>query len=163
MFQYTIEDLARIIQVSKQSIYNFLSKDKAFIKEHSTRRQRKIYYDQEVLKRLSENYGVALEDQTAGEPVEGAQEPTEEVIEEPAPVDCQAVIASLEAEIRALREKLHDREETIRKMEAREQELIKQNGLALLLLQEEKQEKMLLLPDPNKKEKKGFWQRIRGK
>lgn len=163
MTQYTIEELTSIIKVSKQSIYNILNKDKAFLKEHSTRKQRKIYYDKAVLDKLIEYYGVTEEAEApAEEAVEAAETPTEAAEPQAAPTDQQEEIKALQSKIEALEKLLEEKNERIAVLEAQEQELIKQNGLTLLLLQEEKQEKLLLLP-PAKSEKKTLWQRLTGK
>ena len=166
MTQYTIEELTSIIKVSKQSIYNILNKDKAFLKEHSTRKQRKIYYDKAILDKLIEYYGVTEEAEAPAAPteetVEAAETPIEAAEPQAAPTDQHEEIKALQSKIEALEKLLEEKNERIAVLEAKEQELIKQNGLTLLLLQEEKQEKLLLLP-PTKSEKKTWWQRLTGK
>ena len=154
-YQYTIEDLASKAGVSKQSIYNLLSKDKEFINNNSRKQQRKIKYSQAVLDMILEYYGKSS--QAAEQPQETAEaaqaaDPTE-------PEKPGEEIEALRAQIEALKQEIAEKDELLAKKEQERQELLKQNGLTLLLLQQEKQEKQLLLPAP----KKSFWKRLFGK
>ena len=154
-YQYTIEDLASKAGVSKQSIYNLLSKDKEFINNNSRKQQRKIKYSQAVLDMILEYYGKSS--QAAEQPQETAEaaratDPTE-------PEKPGEEIEALRAQIEALKQEIAEKDELLAKKEQERQELLKQNGLTLLLLQQEKQEKQLLLPAP----KKSLWKRLFGK
>ena len=48
-FQYDINQIATQCKVSKQSLYTLIKKNYEFINANSTRRQRKIYYNQAVM------------------------------------------------------------------------------------------------------------------
>ena len=162
MKQYTIEELSSIFQLTKQSIYNFLKKDPAFLKEHSTRKQRKMYYDAAIFERLRENYGSGEQDPTPQEAHKAEETPAAAAAE---PADTSPLleqIAALQAEIEALRIILEDKNARIAFLEDREKELIHQNGLVLYMLKDEREERARLLP-PEPEKKKGLWQRIIGK
>lgn len=160
MSQYTINELTSIFKVSKQSIYNFINKDKALLKEHSTRIQRKIYYDDTIFSNLVAYYGLEEAPKETDNTVIEAVEQTAEVIQPtPEQINQQEEIDALKAEIEALKLQLKESDEKIKKLIDSEQEAIKQNSQILLLLQEEKQEKMKLLPSPDS-EKKPLWKRI---
>ena len=59
MYPYDIEQLAEKAGVSKTSIYNLIGKNKSFVKDNSTKRQRKVYYNQAVLDWLLEQHARA--------------------------------------------------------------------------------------------------------
>lgn len=147
-FPYTIEDLSSKCKVSKQSIYALIKKNQELVKKNSTRKGKKVKYNQEVLNFFLDYYGInEAEDPSPEDPeraLEAENAPQE--AEDPSPISPQDKTAedkirALESEIEALKKELAS---------AREQnnELIRQNGQVLLLLQEEKQEKIKLLPAP---------------
>lgn len=162
--QYTINELATICKVSKQSIYNLIKKNKEFVNQNSKRNQRTIYYNQSVLDFLLDYYHLednAPSDKILYEKIGGGDhspeaenslvqtsskdEPTESRI-----TDYESQIATLKAEIDKLQQDLAAKEEE-------RKELLKQNGALILALSQEKQEKMLLLPAP----KKPFGERVK--
>lgn len=147
-FPYTIEDLSSRCKVSKQSIYSLIKKNQEFVKKNSTRKGKKVKYNQEVLNLFLDYYGVnEAEDPSQKDPekaIEAEKDPQkaeDQSATSPQEKDPEGKIKALESEIEALKREL---------AAAREQntELIRQNGQVLLLLQEEKQEKMKLLPAP---------------
>ena len=154
-YQYTVEDLARYCQVSKQSIYNLISKNKDFVNDNSRKQGRKIKYNQAVLKLFLEYYGkeTAAADEAEPQkqqPVEATETPLEAAAafadEIPAQDNTAAAaekIAALEAEVEALKQQLAEKE-------AERKELLQQNGALILTIQQQQQEKMLLLPAPKK-------------
>ncbi len=162
-FPYSINDLSSKCQVSKQSIYNLISKNKDFINENSTRQGRKIKYNQAVLDKFLAYYDKLAEEAAATE--EAPQQP--EIAPIAAPDDSQgentpgtkeAITAPLEAEITTLRKEVEGLKQQLAAKEAERLELLKQNGALILTLQQEKQEKLLLLPGP----KKTIGERFRG-
>ena len=156
-YKYSINDIQSKTNVSLQSLYNLIKKNKEFINKNSTRKQRKIYYNQSAMDFFVSYYlpeqsteeekiptspldlgkaeakaeNSALENSSTDKPQEREEEVT------------KAEIGALKAEIEALKKQL---EQT----EAEKKELFRQNSQLLLLLQQEKQEKMLLLPAPKK-------------
>ena len=170
-YQYTVDDLTTAFSISKQSVYNLISKNKEFITQNSIRRQRKVYYNQSVFNFFSEYYNgpspVEAENKAsvghsdidggeienpAGEAINRAGETENDVLEASfAGEVAQGRIRELEAQILALKTELEAKE-------AERQELFKQNGLLMLLLQQEKQEKQIYLPAP----KKTIGEKIRG-
>ena len=159
MKQYDINELSSIVGVSKQSIYKLLSKDKDFTDQHTTKRKRKIYYDEAILLKLKDYYEIQVETSPIVEAVEAPVEAESDATSIAPPTEQELKIEALQRQIEALQKQLEESKGRIATLEAREQELVKQNGLALMLLQQEKQEKMLLLPPP-KEEKRSLWQRI---
>lgn len=159
--RYTINQISSACKVSKQSLYKFINKNKTFINENSTRNHRIIYYNQAAMdfflayyqpdrKTDSEEINISgIEKNTAEEQAEEQAEKTPveaPQTEQPPEGQLNALerkIATLEAELEALRKQL-DASETEKK------ELLRQNGEVLLLLQMEKQEKQLFLPAPKK-------------
>ncbi len=143
--QYTINQISSIVKVSKQSLYNLIKKNQAFINENSRRIQRKVYYNQSALDFFVSYYN----GKSAPEMPQNAEE---QVSLAEISIDAlKAEIDALKAEIDTLRKQLDAKEEE-------RKELIRQNGALILTLQQEKQEKMLLLPAP----KKSINERIRG-
>ena len=147
-FPYTIDDLSSKCKVSKQSIYSLIKKNQEFVKQNSTRKGKKVKYNQEVLNLFLDYYGEdKAEDPNQKDPEEAieannapqkAEEPSATVSQDTAAEDR---IRALESEIEALKKELASAKE-------QNAELIRQNGQVLLLLQEEKQEKIKLLPAP---------------
>lgn len=159
MKQYDINELASIAQVSKQSIYNLLAKDKEFVKQHSSKKQRKIYYDANVLSMLLDYYGLSNEASSVEEPpTEPTEAPTSPAAQEQASMPTQALqsrIEALEAELKAANVLLEDYRARIKYLEDSQKGILEQTGLALLMLQEERQKQ---LPAP-----RSFWQRLKRK
>lgn len=156
-YQYSIEDLAKHCQVSKQSIYNLINKNKEFVNDNSRKQGRKVKYNQAVLDLFLEYYGKQSQEQEAEErpapPPESQEAPGDATGAPERPeeqVEASPSLEALQAQIRALEAENIDLRLKLERAEAERQGLIQQNGITLLLLQQEKQEKMLLLPSPKK-------------
>lgn len=145
-YKYTINDIASKTKVSIQSLYALIKKNKEFINNHSRRKQRKVFYDQEAFNFFMEYYGQGLQDELSSESLETASEAK---IDEKKESESQEQISALKAEIEALKAKLEDTEKE-------RKELLQQNGALILTIQQQQQEKMLLLPAP----KKSLWDRV---
>lgn len=142
--QYTINQIADMVKVSKQSLYNLIKKNQSFINENSRRIQRKVYYNQSALDFFVAYYN----GEGAPETPQNAEEtlPSADMTEA-----LKAEIDALKAEIGTLRKQLDAKEEE-------RKELLRQNGALILTVQQQQQEKMLLLPAP----KKSIGERIKG-
>ena len=153
-YPFTIEDLAKKCQVTKQSIYNLISKNKEFIKNNSIKQGRKIKYNQAVLDWFLGYYDKleqdTVEDEAPQQPAEAPTEPLEPTLDETTPKPAEAPTGAVEAEIAALRQEVEELKQQLAAKEAERLELLKQNGALILTLQQEKQEKLLLLPAPKK-------------
>lgn len=87
--QYTIEDLASKCQVSKQSIYALIKKNKDFVNQNSRKQGRQIKYNQAVLDLFLDYYGKQAgeeavpeeSDQAQTEAPEAESKPEEETVE----------------------------------------------------------------------------------
>ena len=159
--RYTINQISSACKVSKQSLYKFINKNKTFINENSTRNHRIIYYNQAAMDfflayyqpdRKTDSEEIPVSDIEKNTAEERAEEQAEKApieapqTEQPPEGQLNALerkIAALEAEIETLRKQLE-------KTEAEKNEILRQNGEVLLLLQMEKQEKQLYLPAPKK-------------
>ena len=145
-YQYTIDDLARICKVSKQSIYHLIRKNKDFINENSRKQQRKIKYNQAVLSMLLDYYGKNQDEEM--------QETTIDKVDMNAIKEKERKIDELETEIALLKRRIEE-------IDIERKELIKQNGALILTIQQQQQANLLLLPAAT--EKKGFFKRLFGK
>lgn len=153
-YPYTINDLARNCQVSNQSIYNLIKKNKDFVNENSTRKQRKIYYNQEVMVFFLSYYGQettesslvsdhgAEKRSTEGEKSLSGSSSTDE--------PATSRIKALESEIERKDAEITRLNDLLTAKEAERKELLTQNGALILTIQQLQQEKMLLLPAPRK-------------
>lgn len=161
-YQYTINDLATSCKVSKQSIYNLIKRNKEFVNQNSTRKQRTLYYNQDVLNFLLDYYNLEkapsdnlIYEKIGGDPqfsgTENSLSPTSSAEEvERLKAEYNSQIAALKAEIERLKADLNAKEEE-------RKELLNQHGALILALSQEKQEKMMLLPAP----KKPFGERVK--
>ena len=168
-YDYTINDIAEKTNVSLQSCYGLIKKNREFIDNNSVRRHRKIYYNQEVMNFFIDYYQPVEErppkaenpiveerppegqSPSANIPVLSPDKPVESERQPETDTDVlQRKIDVLQAEIDALKKELASKEEE-------RKELIHQNGALILTLQQEKQEKQLFLPSP----KKSFAERIK--
>lgn len=154
-YKYTINDIKDEVNVSLQSLYTLIKKNKAFIDNNSIRKQRKIYYNQSVMDFFVSYYQPEKAPQqenpnpAEGLPAEGKPEnpPSETSHEEDRQQD---LIDALKAQIKALNDEVEGLRKQLDNKEEERKELIRQNGALILTLQQEKQEKMLLLPAPKK-------------
>lgn len=153
-YPYTINDLTRNCQVSTQSIYNLIKKNKDFINDNSTRKQRKIYYNQEVMDFFLSYYGQeATENPLISD--HGAERPStkgEKSLSDSSSTDepAESRIKALESEIEEKKAEITRLNDLLTAKEAERKELLTQNGALILTIQQLQQEKMLLLPAPKK-------------
>lgn len=145
--QYSINDISSICKVSKQSLYALIKKNQEFINENSTRKQRKIYYNQAALDFFMNYYNTE-------KPQEGEEQPQEnDKNAPPAPSEeetYKSKVEKLESELDALQAQIDALNKKLSESEEERKELLRQNGALLLMLQQEKQERALLLPAPRK-------------
>ena len=165
-YPYTINDLSSKCEVSKQSIYNHIRNNQDFINKNSTRKQRKIYYNQAVMDFFLAYYDKAptekpdTEKSITGEvpkketpnienPITG-EVPTrgENSVSESSPADDR--IKALESNIDAKDAEIKRLNDLLAAKEEERKELLNQNGALILTIQQLQQEKMLLLPAPKK-------------
>ena len=155
-YNYTINDISSKCKVSKQSLYNLIKKNQSFINDNSTRRQRKVYYNQAAMDFFVAYYSSpSAED--AENPLQSKKGRDTEVQAEKSPLEGfpadkpqEDLIKSLREEIDTLKAKIAALQKDLDAKEEERKELFRQNGALLLMLQQEKQEKMLLLPAPKK-------------
>lgn len=144
-YQYSADDLSRICQVSKQSIYNLLSKDKDFIKDNSTKRGRKVRYNQAVADYVLEYYEIDKDESTPA-----AAEETSDAEVSRNDAASNQIINDLETRIKELEMQIAEKDAQLQKIEAERVELLRQNGALILSLQTEQQTTRALLPAPRR-------------
>ena len=153
-YKYTINDISTKCNVSLQSLYSLIKKNKEFINENSTRKQRKIYYNQTAMDFFTSYYqvdspssGNEEEEQEStikkSNEEEGQNAPVKSAREEEGQESLKAEISALKAEIDTLKAQLEAKEKE-------RLELLRQNGALILTIQQAQQERMLLLPTPKK-------------
>lgn len=142
-YQYTINELSTICQVSKQSIYQRFSKNQPFINQNSTRQGRKIFYNQSVLEMLQTYYGTVEEQSASTDSPKTHEKPLQAPVEEKSDKE---TIAALEAKIDALEAQIEELKAKLEATEAERKDLVQQNGCVLLMLAKEKEEKLKLMP-----------------
>jgi len=165
-YPYTINDLSSKCEVSKQSIYNHIRNNQDFINKNSTRKQRKIYYNQEVMDFFLTYYDKAPTEKpdiekSNGEEVKpketsdiekpiGEEVPNkgEKSVSESPSVDDR--IKALESDIDAKDAEIKHLNDLLAAKEEERKELLNQNGALILTIQQLQQEKLLLLPAPKK-------------
>lgn len=136
--EYTINQIQETVNVSLQSLYALIKKNKPFIAENSIRKQRKVYYNQAAMDFFVSYYCPEKPLETLKIPPKSADSNSSANSTKEA---AEAKIEALEAEIEALKKQLEDKE-------AERLELFKQNGALILTISQLQQEKMLLLPAP---------------
>lgn len=156
-YPYTINDIRAVVKVSQQSLYNLIKKNQTFIRDNSTRKQRKIYYNQAAMDFFISYYQPELSTEEGKKellaedcdtnPTEAEKSLLERSYREE---EQEARIDALQVEIKALQGKLDALQKQLDAKEAERVELLRQNGILCLTLQQEKAEKMLLLPSPKK-------------
>lgn len=156
-FQYTIDQIATRCGVSITSINNLKKKNQELINANSTRRQRKIYYNEVVMDFFLSYYQPekASESLKNGPTAEGSD--TEAPKAENSPLEDpstdrahESQTDALNAEIDALKAQIDNLKKELEVKELERRELFRQNGALLLMLQQEKKEKQLFLPTPKK-------------
>lgn len=166
-YPYQVDDLARLSNISKTTIYTFLGKNKDFAQKNSTKiktaktkTKPKTMYSQEVLDLLLAQYGQGNDNtivsaSAGGTPIKPSSESQKH---EETPPETKEDIEGYKSTINALQTKIEALEAQIEVLGEERRELVKQNGNLLLLLSQEKQEKALLLPAP----KKTIGERLKG-
>lgn len=133
---FSMDDLSTRLNISKQSLYKLINNNQelsTLIKEHSTRKKRKIFYDDVVLEWLCHHYGVSLCRQDLKEGVlsgvgEGAfQDENTTIPNDSAPQASATRIKELEAKIEGLETRLEE-------VEADRKRLREENGAYLLTI-----------------------------
>lgn len=155
-YKYLITDIQAKTNVSITSLTAFKKKHQDFFNNNSTRKHRKIYYNQAAMDFFISYYSPdtdtdkkipdkIIDTETGGGKAENPLSETSSKEEEfKTRIDAlQTKIDALHAEIDILRRQLEEKEEE-------RKELIRQNGALILTLQQEKQEKQLFLPAPKK-------------
>lgn len=161
-YQYTINDIKAKCQVSLQSLYTLIKKNKEFINENSTRYQRKIYYNQ-VAMDFFVSYYHSEEKPMVGEVPKDKENPISGEVpkEEPIPLKNKAMGGGategpelypdeFRTQIDALHAQIDELKAQLKAKEEERVELLRQNGALILTVSQLQQEKMLLLPAPKK-------------
>ena len=163
-YKYLITDIQEKTKVSITSLTTFKNKHKDFFNNNSTRKHRKIYYNQAAMDFFLSYYAPDTDTEKKIPDkiidTEKAEEQAENPLSESSygEEEQKARINALQAEIKALQSELDALRKQLDAKEEERKELLRQNGALLLMLQQEKQEKMLLLPAP----KKTISERVRG-
>lgn len=154
---YSIADIAAAVDKTPQSLYKFIKRNQEFINSNCVSKGRNKFYNQAVMDRFLEYYGISArseasntEQPTQDTPQDAPQKTDSVPDEEISLREAKARIKALEAENAELRARLAA-SETERK------EADNRLGMALLTLQQEKEEKRLLLPPP----KKSFFETVK--
>ena len=155
-YKYLITDIQAKTNVSITSLTAFKKKHQDFFNNNSTRKHRKIYYNQAAMDFFLSYYApdTDTEKKITDKIIdtEKAEEQAEKSTLESSPADKpqEDLIKSLREEIDTLNTKIAALQKDLNNKEEERKELFRQNGALLLMLQQEKQEKMLLLPAPKK-------------
>ena len=163
-YKYLITDIQAKTKVSITSLTAFKKKHQDFFNNNSTRKHRKIYYNQAAMDFFISYYSPDTDTEKKIPDkiidTEKAEEQAENPLSESSygEEEQKARINALQAEIKALQSELDALRKQLDAKEEERKELLRQNGALLLMLQQEKQEKMLLLPAP----KKTISERVRG-
>ena len=139
-YKYTINDIKAECQVSLQSLYTLIKKNQSLIKENSTRKQRKVYYNQTAMDFFTSYY-------RSEDTPETPQSAEKQAKNEPS---ADYRIEALEHERDALQAEIDTLHKQLEAKEAERAELLRQNGALILTISQLQQEKMLLLPAPKK-------------
>lgn len=166
----TIEDIATDLQITSQAIYKKRQQDPVLSNLMETDRKkakRTFYYGETVYKHLRDYYkpdytGNDPAPSFSGEQNEGTSrnEPPVSPAPEETPEAAESETASLRAAVSTLQQQIQRLEREAAEAKAEKQELLRQNGQLLLLLQQEKDEKRLYLPAPKGP---GFFERLFGR
>lgn len=156
-YQYTIKDIQERVNVSQQSLYSLIKKNKEFINENSTRKQRKVYYNQAVMDFFISYYQPEQPTEEGKNPPSSFDVPRAEAEAKNPPLEGSSTdkphesqFDATKAEIDALKAEIDALKKQLEMKEAERLELLRQNGALILTLQQTQQEKMLLLPSPKK-------------
>jgi len=161
-YKYLISDIQEKTKVSITSLTAFKKKHQNFFNNNSTRKHRKIYYNQAAMDFFVSYYSPDTEkkipdeiidtEKGGGKAENPVKKPSYKEEEQQARIDAlQVEIKALHAEIDTLRKQLDDKEEE-------RKELLRQNGALILTISQLQTEKQLLLPAP----KKTLSERVKG-
>ena len=155
-YKYLITDIQEKTKVSITSLTTFKNKHKDFFNNNSTRKHRKIYYNQAAMDFFLSYYAPDT-DTEKKIPDKIIDTDTRGGIAEKSPLESsykeeeqQARIDALQVEIKALHEEIDALKEQLAAKENERLELLRQNGALILTIQQQQQEKMLLLPAPKR-------------
>ena len=166
-FSYDIQDLSRLTNVSKATIYANIKKNQEFFKENSrreksenTKTKPKVKFNQVALDFLLSQYGKKESAESIFSPrLEGPSNLSENALKNDSEKEAdQILIKTLQAKIEALEAKIEALEKELASKEGERKELLNQNGALILTIQQQQQERMILLPAP----KKSIGERIKG-
>lgn len=156
-YPYTINDIRAVVNVSQQSLYNLIKKNKSFFQDNSTRKQRKIYYSQAAMDFFVSYYQPVINLNETEEHIKNLNETEGQDNKENPSINPnetegreESQTSALKAQIDALHAQIDLLQKQLDAKEAERVELLRQNGILCLTLQQEKAEKMLLLPSPKK-------------
>lgn len=139
-YPFSINDIKSKTNVSLQSLYNLIKKNREFIDNNSTHKQRKIYYNQAAMDFFINYYNAEATPETPPTAEEHAEKE----------LSVQLRIEALETERDALKAEINALKKQLETKEAERLELLHQNGALILTFQQLQKEKMLLLPPPKK-------------
>ena len=128
---YTMDDLSRLLNISKQSLYKLIKNNpelSTLINEHSTTVKRKIFYDDVVFNWFQRYYGQDVSNVVG---VHVYHDENGEITEDTAR---QRRIDELEAQIIALQTQIEAAEARYKACEAEKQRLFEENGALLLTI-----------------------------
>ena len=155
-YKYLITDIQAKTKVSITSLTAFKKKHQDFFNNNSTRKHRKIYYNQAAMDFFISYYSPDTDTEKKIPDKIIDTEKAEEQAENPhknqsyREEEEKARINALQDEIKALHAEIDALKAQLAAKENERVELLRQNGALILTLQQEKQEKMLLLPAPKK-------------
>lgn len=153
-YKYLITDIQAKTNVSITSLTAFKKKHQDFFNNNSTRKHRKIYYNQAAMDFFISYYSPDTDKEIPDKIIDTetgggqAENPLSETSYTDKPHESQ--LDELKAETEALQTEIGALRKQLEAKEAERLELLRQNGALILTLQQEKQEKMLLLPAPKK-------------
>lgn len=153
---YSMKDLSSRVKKTQQALYQLINKNKdleSIVKEHSEKKGKLRFYDEAVLEWLINYYGIT--EPTEGDVGEGFVEPEAQEIPQHSPqaaieANLRLELALLRQENQALKEAMEALKNDLERERKTNQDLLEQNGLALLALKTEQDEKQKYLPAPRK-------------
>ena len=145
---HSIKEIGEIINRKPAMIYNYIKEDKAFFYSHRKAKDKGGYiYDDEALNRLIKRVSVENE---VGQGKNENQEKESPDTNAPTIVELESKIEALNKQIETLNTQYENAQNEIARLQLENQELIKQNGVVLLMLKQEQDEKIKLLESPHK-------------
>lgn len=153
---YSMKDLSSRVKRTPQALYSLIKQNESLssiVKENTEKNGRFIKYGEPVLSWLLDYYKIT--EPTADEVGEGIVEPEAQEIPQHSPLaatgaDLRLELALLRQENQALKEAIEALKNDLEIERKNNQDLLQQNGLALLALKAEQDEKQKYLPAPRK-------------